>query len=616
MPPSRRPKITVAGSKRAPLPAFIEPCHPVVGTLPDRKEEERWAPEVKFDGYRAQAHIAPEKITLYTRRGYDWTKRFATIADELAALPARTAIIDGEIIVPDADGTPDFHALHADLAKGRTDRLIYYAFDLLYLDGFDLRTATLRNRREALRTLIGNGSARVRFSENLHTKGSALFELACRMNLEGIVLKRWDSAYRSGEQDSWRKIKCKKSDSFPIIAFVEKLGAQPRRIASLYLGRYENGKLLYAGKAQTGFTNEDLYEVRERLDPYVTQRCPLSAPIQKPKATWVTPVVQAEVEYSTFTAAGLLREPIYKGLRDDLIPVPTAPSRRPVRKVASPRESGVARENILQLLPDADPPTPQQLLDYWHRVHERALPYLARRPLKLVRHLRGTTFYHKGPLPRVPPSVRQLQITKRSGGEGTRLWIENLDGFIGLTEIGVVEIHPWNARVDDIECADQMVFDLDPGFGVAWSFVVDTALTLRELLEQQGFESWPKLTGGKGIHLMVPLPEPMKHDAAHRRSKIIAEQLARTDPERFTISATLSSRPRRLFIDYLRNGRGTTAVGAYSPRARPGHPIAAPVTWKDIEAGTQPDAFSMTHLPSSKAKRRGSRTFAVHAKQS
>jgi bifunctional non-homologous end joining protein LigD len=610
MPPSRRPKITVPGSKRAPLPAFIEPCHPVVGALPDKKEEDRWAPEVKFDGYRVQAHIAPDKITLYTRRGYDWTQRFDPVARELESLPARTAIIDGEIIAPDENGAPDFHALHSDLAKGRTDRLIYYAFDLLYLDGFDLRNATLRNRREALRALIGDGSARVRFSENLHTQGSALFDLACRMNLEGIVVKRWDSSYRSGEQDAWRKIKCKKSDSFPIVAFVEKLGARPRRIASLYLGRYEDGKLLYAGKAQTGFKNEDLYEVRERLDPFITHRCPLSVPIKKPKATWVSPVVQAEVEYSTFTAACLLREPVFKGLREDLAPTSAMTPQRKTRK------SGVPRENILQLLPDAVPPSSNELIDYWHRIYEHALPYLARRPLKLVRHVRGTTFYHKGPLPRVPPSVRQLKITKRSGGEGTRVWIENLEGFIGLTEMGVVEIHPWNAPVDDIEHADQMVFDLDPGPGIAWSFVVDTALTLRELLEQEGFASWPKLTGGKGLHLMVPLRERMTHDASHRRSRTIAEQLARTDPERFTVSATLSSRPRRLFIDYLRNGRGTTAIGTYSPRARPGHPIAAPVTWKDIEAGMRPDTFAMDRLPSTKAKPRTQRTFAVHARHS
>jgi bifunctional non-homologous end joining protein LigD len=328
MPPRRRRRIAIAGSKRAPLPAFIEPCHPLAGALPDRKEEGRWAPEVKFDGYRAQAHLGPNEPIIYTRRGYDWTGRFATVARELATLSTHTAIMDGEIIVPDDSGAPNFHALHSDLAKGRADRLVYYVFDLLYLDGFDLRGAILRDRREALRELVGNTSARVRFSENLHTKSSALFDLACQMNLEGIVIKRWDSLYRSGEQDSWRKIKCRKSDSFPIVAFVEKLGARPRRIASLYLGRYENGSLLYAGKAQTGFTHDDLYEVRERLDPYIAIKSPLSVPVDKPKATWVSPVVQAEVEYSTVTAAGLLREPVFKGLREDLAPQPEPPRRR------------------------------------------------------------------------------------------------------------------------------------------------------------------------------------------------------------------------------------------------------------------------------------------------
>jgi bifunctional non-homologous end joining protein LigD len=266
-----------------------------------------------------------------------------------------------------------------------------------------------------------------------------------------------------------------------------------------------------------------------------------------------------------------------------------------VRKSASPRESGVPRENILQLLPDAVPPTSHELIDYWHRVHERALPYLGRRPLKLVRHVRGTTFYHKGPLPRVPSSVRQLKIAKRSGGEGTRLWIENLDGFLGLIEMGVVEIHPWNATVDDIERADTMVFDLDPGPGIGWNFVIDTAFTLRELLDQHELEgSWPKLSGGKGIHVMVPLTERMTHDAAHRRSLELSELLASMDPDRYTVAASPAQRRGRLFIDFLRNGRGTTAVGTYSPRARPGYPIAAPVTWKDIERGVRPDAFNIS----------------------
>jgi bifunctional non-homologous end joining protein LigD len=378
-----------------------------------------------------------------------------------------------------------------------------------------------------------------------------MLELACKMKLEGIVSKRLDAPYRSGEQGSWLKQKCKNSDTFPIVAFVEKLGAKPRRIASLYLGRWDNGNLLYAGKAQTGFKAEDLYRLRERLDPHIIEVSPLSVPVEKPKATWVEPVVQAEVEYSAFTSGGRLRAPVYKGLRDDLMPAraPPVTPRRP------PKRSYVPQRNILQLLSDAVAPTPSELADYWARVHRAALPFLARRPLKLVRSVGGTTFYHKGPLPEIPASVHRLQILKREGGEGTRVWIDDLDGLLGLVAMDVVEVHPWNATVDDIEHADTMVFDLDPGGGITWSFVLDTAFTLRELLEQEGFaNSWPKLSGGKGVHVMVPLDPRMSHDTAHRRSRAIAEHLASLDPHRYTVSAALSARKGRLFLDY--DGRG------------------------------------------------------------
>lgn len=570
------------------MPGFIEPCHPKVGAAP---EGAAWAHEVKLDGYRIQAHVTGQAVKLFTRRGFVWTDRFSIIAEAMSQLRLRSAILDGELVVPDANGVPDFHLFESDLAAGRQDRLLFYAFDLLYFDGYDLRAAELRHRRRALESILARGTQHIRLSEHLHPQASTMLELACRMKLEGIVSKRLDSPYRSGVQDSWLKQKCKNSDTFPIVAFVEKLQAKPRRIASLYLGRWEDGKLLYAGKAQTGFRTEDLYKLRERLDPHIIKFSPLSAPINKPKATWVEPVVQAEVEFSAYTSGGRLRAPIFKGLRDDLAPTRV----RKVRAVSSSKSSRsrVPRENILQLLPDADPPSEDDLTVYWKRVHQLALPYLARRPLKLVRHTRETTFYHKGPLPPIPPSVRQLKIEKRAGGEGVRLWIEDLDGLLGLTAIGAVELHPWNATVDDIENADTMVFDLDPGKGVSWTLVVDTAFTLRELLEQEGFSSWPKLTGGKGVHLMVPLPEPMSHDAAHRHSRIIAERLAATDPDRYTVSASLADRTDRLFVDYLRNGRGTTAVGTFSPRARPGHPIAAPVTWAALEARIRADAFTM-----------------------
>jgi bifunctional non-homologous end joining protein LigD len=260
-----------------------------------------------------------------------------------------------------------------------------------------------------------------------------------------------------------------------------------------------------------------------------------------------------------------LREAVFKGLREDLAPPRTSPAsaERKRRRQPSSR-GGVPKENILQLLPDAVLPTKEELAAYWSRVAERALPHLERRPLKLVRHTRGTTFYHMGRLPSIPAAVHQLKIRKRGGGEGTRLWIDDLDGLLGLVEIGVIELHPWNATVDDIEHADRLVFDLDPGAGVTWDFVIESAFALRQVLRKEGHSCWPKLTGGKGLHILVPLDRVQKlsHDEAHAYSMHLAERLANTNPQRYTTSASMADRRGRLLIDFLSNGRGTTAVGA------------------------------------------------------
>lgn len=579
-----------AGATLAPKPGFIDPClaTPSDG-VPDRGE---WIHEIKHDGYRAQAHLSDGRAVIYTRRGYDWSDTFSSIASAVRELPAQEAILDGEVVVLDERGVSDYRKLQEALAQRRAERFTYFVFDVLYLEGFDLRKVPLIERKRLLTELLAGVSSndRVRLSEHIEADPRALIQHACAMQLEGIISKERDSPYRSGRQESWLKIKCNKSDTYPIIAFVEKLGAKPRRIASLYLGRWEDGKLLYAGKAQSGFKHQALYELRERLDPYIRKTSPLSVPIKKPKATWVEPVVQAEIEYSSLTADKLLRAPVYKGIRDDLLD--REPPARATRSThAAPR---VPKENILQLLPDAVVPTREQLAAYWRKVASHALKYLARRPLKLVRHTRDTTFYHMGPLPPIPAAVGQLKVQKRQGGEGTRLWVENLEGFLGLVEIGVVEVHPWNSQVDDLEHADGMVFDLDPGPGIEWNFVVESAMELRELLTREKLDSWPKLTGGKGVHVMVPIASSrMTHDEAHRYSREFAVKLANKNLSRYTTSANLRERKGRLFIDYLRNGRGTTAVGAYSPRARPGLPIAAPVTWPEIENGVLPNAFTM-----------------------
>jgi bifunctional non-homologous end joining protein LigD len=592
--PARFDASVLPGSKPAPFPGFIEPCHPTLRE--EAPSGMRWIHEIKFDGYRTQAHLQNGNPAIYTRAGYEWTLRFRTIADALAALPANDLILDGEAVVPDSRGIPDFGLLHADLAAGRQDRLLYYAFDLLHLDGFDLRGVRLAERKRVLAELLDGASERILYAEHLEGNGAEIYERACAMGLEGIISKQQDAPYRSGRTESWIKVKCGKRGAFPIVAFVEKLGAKPRRIASLYVGRREGDRVLYAGKVRSGYTQAVARDLRERLDPLIRKNSPLSEPVKKPKATWVEPVIEAEIAYSTMTENNLLREAVFKGLREDR-EVPAHTPGRLSQPDSRRAGSGVPPENILQLLPDAVPPSKEELAAYWEKIWKRALVHLGRRPLKLVRHVRSTTFYHKGKLPAAPETVHRLTIEKREGGQGTRLWVDDLAGLLGLVEIGAVELHPWNARIDDIEHPNRLVFDLDPGEGVAWEFVIETALTLRRMPKDERLDPWPKLTGGKGLHLMAPLDRRIDHDEARAYAKQIAQRLAASARDRYALSSAPEKRAGRIFIDYLRNGRGTTAIGAWSPRARAGFPIAAPVSWRQVEDGIRRDAFTMDNPP-------------------
>jgi bifunctional non-homologous end joining protein LigD len=518
----KRSSANRAGAKTH-MPGFIEPCDP---TLHEHAPAgPGWVYEIKTDGYRAQVHIRNGEVTVYSRTGYDWTEQFAAIAAAAKKLKVQDAIIDGEATVLGNTGLPDFQALRRELANPHSKRLLYHAFDLLYLNGRDLRRTSLLERKSALKLLLRKAPTTIVYVDYLEADGARVFEQACRMGLEGIVAKRANAPYGSGRQDSWVKLKCVKSDTFPIIAFVKKLGARPRKIASLYVGRWEGKRLLYTGKARSGYTETVARDLRERLDPLIRRTSPLSIPVKKPKATWVEPVLHAEIEYSAFTDDGLLRAAVFKGVRNDLrkpeaslhrLPRRKSPSLVPERGTSSRSVHGVPRGNILQLLPDAVAPSKEELAAYWKKVAKRALVYLARRPLKLVRHTHGVTFYHRGKLPEVPALVHQLRIQKREGGEGVRLWVDDLDGLLGLVAMDAVELHPWNATIDDIERADRIVIDLDPGEGVEWAEVVETALILRELLHT---EDVAEGHGWKGPPLDVAASAS---DAARCRSTVCA----------------------------------------------------------------------------------------------
>jgi bifunctional non-homologous end joining protein LigD len=330
------------------------------------------------------------------------------------------------------------------------------------------------------------------------------------------------------------------------------------------------------------------------------------SPLELSRVHWVRPELVVEVAFLAWTDEGLLRQVTYQGIRDDK---PASEVRRQAHpgaqrrlNTAQPPSAAsttwkISRENIQTLLPDAEVPSREELAAYWQRVGKRALEYIGRRPLTLVRRIGGKAYFHEGPLPPIPPTVHQLRFEKGEGGEGTRVWVDDVAGLLGLVDMDVIEVHPWGAKVDNIECPDMLVFDLDPGEGVEWQFVLDTALRLRDVLATVEFDSWPKMTGGKGLHVVVPRIPEMSWATAREYSRTVAEHFAATDPSRYTSKSGRSGRAGKVFIDYLRNGRGNTAIGAYSPRARPGFPVAAPVTWRDVERGIRSDAFSISNPP-------------------
>jgi bifunctional non-homologous end joining protein LigD len=525
-------------------------------------------------------------------------------------------------------GIPDFTALRRALGEGRGDKAILIAFDLLFLDGEDLRKEPLTARKERLAGILRDVSrpSALVYSEHVAGMGDFMMRQAGALGLEGVLSKRGDRGYTSGDTRDWRKVKRINRQEFVVAGYLMPK-AKPQAISSLVLGWYEDGSLIYRGRVGVGFDQRTARELWWKLQPLRQKDPAFTAGIPSGgarDAVWVEPKLVAEVAFGHWTPGGLLRHAVFKGLREDKAPeevvgtpaeakdpapqpepeAPPAsrskdPKPKPKPKAVTTRAAardakvGVPRENILQLLPDAVVPTKEELAAYWQKVGPTALQHLARRPLKLVFHRHGTTYFHMGPLPPIHSAVHQLKIQKREGGEGTRLWVDDLAGFLGLVHMGVVEVHPWGATVHDIEHPDTLVFDLDPGQGVPWEFVTDTALQLRDLLLAEGLASWPKTTGGKGLHLMVPVERRRSADQGRVFARGIVQRLARTDPDRYTLSADPEKREGRVFLDYLRNGRGTTAIGAWSPRARPGLPIARPVTWQDVENGIAPDAFTI-----------------------
>jgi bifunctional non-homologous end joining protein LigD len=626
-PPKKTPPKTVpagkAGAKKAPAkaaakpamkrkaaagaPAFVPPC---LASLKERPAEGKsWIHEVKFDGYRVQAVVADGEARLLTRTGLDWTERFGgDLAAAFADLPCESAVIDGEVVVLNDAGVSSFAALQAALSEGRRENMVYYAFDLLHLDGEDLTGEPLVARKERLTALIeGADPARLRYSEHFAEPGEIMLAHACRMGLEGVISKRLDAPYHSGRRGDWIKAKCTRSQEFVIAGYVPSK-AHSGRIGSLVVAYHEDGALKHAGRVGTGYTGTVATALKRRLDGLRAERSPFPGKEGRQRdVVWVEPELACEVEYRTWTADGLLRQAAFKGLREDkpadeivredapaADPEPTETPKRAkkARAPAAPATSVVLSNADKVLWPDRGL-TKEGLLAHYGAVWERMEPLVVRRPLSLVRAPDGISrhsFFQKHASPGMGKAIRTV---KPKGETDALLYVEDFDGIAALVQMGVVEIHVWGSTIDDLERPDQVIFDLDPGEGVSMDAVREGALAVRDRLKGIGLESFVKLSGGKGFHVTVPLKPAADWAAVKGFSHEFARAMAATEPERYTATLAKKARRGKIFIDYLRNGRGATAVAPYSTRARPGAPFALPSTWKEVEGGIAPNAFTV-----------------------
>ncbi|WP_175975234.1 DNA ligase D [Burkholderia sp. BCC1047] len=633
----------VEGAVRAPLPERVAPQ---LATLVDAPPTQGgWCYELKFDGYRILARIAGKgarrRVTLMTREGRDWTAKLRAQRDALAALDVDDAWLDGEAVVLGENGLPDFQALQNAFGADRSDTVTFFVFDLPYLDGYDLRDAPLTARRALLEPLLASSDpARVRFSPDLGEDVASLIASACDTGLEGLIGKRADSRYRAGRSPAWIKLKCRRRQEFVIGGFTEPSGSR-HGFGALLLGVHEPapaGKrrrgpapLRYVGRVGTGFDARMLDRLAAILRKHERDTMPFDAPPRERTRTrvhWVEPTLVAECEFAEWTGDGIVRQAAFIALRDDkpaeqiVREMPkhtetevtmdqrqtphddtrkrasspahdTADRKRPSRARAAARAEGDAsgpdtlgRVRITHPERVLDPQSGTRKIDlarYWQWVAPWLLADLKGRPVSLVRapgDIAGELFFQKHAERREIPFVTQHEGL--DPGHGPLLSIDSVDALLGAAQMGTVELHTWNAHASNIERPDRIVFDLDPDPALPWRTMIDAAQLVRGLLDELGLVSFCKTSGGKGLHVVVPLTRHAGWDDVKDFSRAVAQHVAGTLPDRFT--ATMGPRHRRgkIFVDYLRNGRGASTIAAYSVRARPGMGVSVPLDWDEV----------------------------------
>ncbi|WP_332715568.1 DNA ligase D [Pelagibacterium mangrovi] len=602
-----KPPATKPRKSDKPLPKFAEPqLATLVDTVPSGRD---WLFEMKYDGYRCLAAVSRDTVRLYTRNGLDWTDKFAPLVAPFSGLTKSSALIDGEICAFDGDGKTSFSTLKKHLSEGGP--LIYFAFDLFELDGKSLRSQPLSERKKELEGLLGGRTRHdpIQLSPDIAGKGEEVFNAICKAGHEGVIAKRADAAYRPGRGKSWLKIKCTLRQEFIIVGWTP---SEKRRgaFASLLLATQENGKLVYRGRVGTGFSDDLRAQLQKMLEADARKTAPLTG-VPRPMsrgARWVSPRHLAEIAYTEITPDGALRHPSFLGLREDK-PARNIALERPAKLkggksmtlsdedgIAAAAKAGVKLSSPDKVLFPEQGVTKARLAAYYAAVVDAMLPYIADRPLSLVRCPAGRAkqcFFQKHDTGGFTQGMHTVSIVEKDGTADDYFTLDGIEGLLAGVQMGVLEFHIWGSRRDSIEKPDRIVFDIDPDEGLDFGDVKSAAFDIRDRLADLGLKTFPLVTGGKGLHVVAPITRRAEWPAVKAFSADFAKQMAADEPDRFTATLSKKARKGKLFIDYLRNERGSTAIAPYSSRARQGAPVAVPVAWDEVASLSAANAFSL-----------------------
>ncbi|WP_240230507.1 DNA ligase D [Devosia lacusdianchii] len=586
----------LSGAVKADLPATMELqlASPADKVPP---ADGKWLHEIKFDGYRTLAFIEGKSTRLITRGGLDWTKRYGDLPAAFAALGVKNAIVDGEIVVLDNAGISRFGMLQDALSEGAGNKLVFYAFDLLHLDGWDLRAVALVKRKGLLAQLLAghvSGRSAIQYSDHVEGDGQGIYDLASDKGLEGIVSKRAEGKHIDGRSSSWLKIKALKTGDYVIGGYSE--SAANGGIGALAMAEWVGDDLVYRGKVGTGFDAANMRELVRRLEALRIDDGLEGAPKE---ILAVKPILKARVQYGNMTSDGMLRHAVFKGLREaELTTAVTAPRRR---IISDADLAGIWVTNPTRRLFGKSGPAKLDIAVYYAAVGDFMLPHLFNRPVSLFRCPTGKPqdcFFQRHPFTGMPGTLKSF-VTENSDGESqTYISVEDAKGYLALAQFGVIEFHAWGTHRSHLDKPDRVIFDLDPGDGVAWRDVVNAAVHLRGGLEAMGLVPFVKTSGGKGIHIVVPTTGKLTWKQTHAACASISAKLAATGPDTFVTKMGAENRKGRIFIDYHRNARSATAVAAYSLRARPHLPASTPIDWRDLESIDSPADLNYSSLPS------------------